>query len=25
VVFGICIYVVHGIVTFGEDERAARV
>ena len=25
VVFGICIYVVHGIVVFGEDERAAGV
>ena len=24
VVFGICIYVVHGIVVFGEDERATR-
>lgn len=24
VVFALCIYVVHGIVTFGEDERAAR-
>ena len=23
VVFGICIYVVHGIIVFGEDERTA--
>ena len=24
-VFALCIYIVHGIVVFGEDERAARV
>jgi hypothetical protein len=25
VVFFLCVYVVHGIIVFGEDERAARV
>ena len=24
IVFALCVYVVHGIVVFGEDERAAR-
>ena len=24
IVFGLCVYIVHGIVVFGEDERAAR-